>query len=703
MAKRARVAVTGLGATTALGSTLDGTFARLVSGERAFSEISEFDASCCKIRIAAEIKNFSTADVAPAGKAGLFSRADALAVSAAEQALRLAQIGERHLLLAVGGTSGGMREAEPIFVAGTSANLDAFTAQRLLTYPLYSTAKCLRGVFSSIQHSVTFCSACSSSATAIAQAASWIASGRCECALAGGTDSLSLLTLTGFAALGAMSAEPCRPFDEVRSGMSLGEGAAFLVLESEAHAAARGAEVLAWLDGWSLGAEAHHITHPEPSGSPSARLIARALRHAGIEPSAVGYYNAHGTGTVPNDAMEANAVRMAFGERAADVRVSTVKGQLGHTLGAAGAIEAAVTVLALRQGTLPATGGLENAAKDAPLNLVMGEAVRIHCEHAISGSFGFGGLGAVLAFSHVDTVSRIPGFTERRSVITGVFAPSLVAEPLSALDPERSRRFDRVTALASVGANQFNPSQTGLVVCNVYGNVDRLRTYLRRLGSKGLRGIAPAEFPHLVPSAIAGNTSIYCGLTGPTTNISDEVLGLESSLGFACDLLEHELSNSMIVGLVEANDTGARFIADPYELRSGPALKPRDTSVWLCVEDEKTAREAGKLPLARLVARSSGVGPWWHHLADQPVPVNVSRLRLVLVGIQTELVDTVAGLGAWAQAERVSFRGATEDSDGLSGLAIVSAVQSIANGEADEVVIVAKRADRISLLVLEKP
>ena len=603
--RRLRVAVTGLGAVTALAHNIGETFARLTNGERAFSQITEFDASCCKIRTAAEIKNFRVSDVAPKGRSALYSRADALAITAARAAVQQAGVVGKDMFLAVGGTSGGMREAEPVLMNDLGNALDAGLARRLLAYPLFSSAERISEAIHSVRHAATLCSACSSSATAIAQAAIWVSSGRCNCALAGGTDALSLLTLTGFAALGAMSSDPCRPFDKNRSGMSLGEGAAFLVLESEAHALERRADILAWLDGWSLGAEAHHLTHPEPSGAIAARLVTSAARHAGIELSCVGYFNAHGTGTIPNDSMEACAVKLAFGADVDKVRVSTQKGQLGHTLGASGAIEAAVTVLALREGRLPPTMGLTTPADDTRLNHVMGAAISSSCLHALSSSFGFGGLGAVLAFSHVDTPNRIPCGLETALVITGMSdfettGIQSLPEPLSKLQPDRSRRFDRITALACTGISEtfadsgLDAANVGVVVGNALGNVERLQRYLSGLRIKGLRGIAPAEFPHLIPSAIAGNSSIYLGLNGPVTTVSDQGLCNDIAMDFACGCLQLGLAQAMVAGAVESRDTGINFVTDPFAVQSKYDILRGDISNWFLVETRDLAQSRGQ-------------------------------------------------------------------------------------------------------------
>jgi 3-oxoacyl-[acyl-carrier-protein] synthase II len=718
--RRLRVAVTGLGAITALARGASQTFARLAAGECGIGAIEAMDASSAKIAVAAEVKGLRIRDVAPAGMAGIYSRADAMALVAATEAIEQASVRDEHLLLAVGTTGGGVREAMPWLMDPTASPLDPAVAQALCSYPLYGSATRLTECFGNIRHSATFCSACSSSATAIVQAALWVAAGRCQCAIAGGTESLSLLTLTGFSALGAMSAQPCRPFDAARSGMTLGEGAAFLVLESEAHALARGAQVLAWLDGWSLGAEAHHITQPEPSGQTAARLISEALHHAGLSPRDIDYFNAHGTGTVPNDSMEANALRLAFEQHANQVLVSTVKGQLGHTLGASGAVEAAMTVLALQQGIVPPTIGLSTPAEDTQLNHVIGGYRKLDCRRALSSSFGFGGMGTVLLFSHLDTSCTGAASNSRSLVITaavgraseargahstdsGTAAPiapkcneSLLDDPLAALDPDRSRRFDRVTALACTGIEralasaETRASHTGLVVGNAFGNVSRLSANMSRVKARGPRGMPPAEFPQLVQSSIAGNASIYHGLDGPVTTLSDAGLCCAAAFDWAHCLIDQGHADVMVAGVVEARDDGADMILDPYAALSHRSATRGDLSDWFVFESEEHARNRKRTPLARIIDSQVVAGQWYQALVDRRPPLPAECSCLILHGVDSAALDRVPQLEQWRSVPRLETKGNARTASGTSSGALLLAVNLLQQGQYREVTVIAK-------------
>jgi 3-oxoacyl-[acyl-carrier-protein] synthase II len=245
-------------------------------------------------------------------------------------------------------------------------------------------------------------SACASGAHAIGMAARLVACGDAEIVVAGGTESaLTPLATAAFARMDATSTSGIsRPFDRRRDGFVMGEGAASLVLESEQHANERGAEVLGWLVGYGATSDAHHLTAPQPSGEGASRAIELALKDAGAEPEEVAYVNAHGTSTPLNDASETAALKSALGERASEVQISALKSAIGHTLGAAGAIEALATLLVLREQVVPPTLALEEPDEDCDLDyvpleaqpLANGDATRI----GLSNSFGFGGHNAVL-------------------------------------------------------------------------------------------------------------------------------------------------------------------------------------------------------------------------------------------------------------------------------------------------------------------
>jgi nodulation protein E len=243
--------------------------------------------------------------------------------------------------------------------------------------------------------SFTVATACASSNHAIGLAANMVRSGMCDVALAGGSEAtFSEGVLLAWEAMRVVSPTICRPFSKERNGMMLGEGGAMLVIESLEHAQARGAQPLAEIAGVGMSSDAHHVTQPSAEGA--ARAISRALADAQLAPGAIGYVNAHGTGTTVNDATETAAIHLAFGDHARRLAVSSTKSMHGHTLGAAGAIESAATILALREQFIPPTIHYGEADPECDLDYVPNVSRAWNGEYAISNSFAFGGLNAVL-------------------------------------------------------------------------------------------------------------------------------------------------------------------------------------------------------------------------------------------------------------------------------------------------------------------
>jgi 3-oxoacyl-[acyl-carrier-protein] synthase II len=343
-----------------------------------------------RARIAAEVPE-------AIGGSGRRSRADRLALVAAREALEDAGLGRaerRGAALSVGAVGGGMLEVEQWYWAqrrGASANPVAARA----TLPA-SHADVLAWRLGLEGPRETVVAACSSGAASLAMAAELIADGVVTTALAGGADALTRVCFMGFNALKLLDPEPCRPFDRDRHGMSLGEGAAFVVLEDRETARARGATIHAELAGHGMTTDAFHVTAPHPAGDGMVRAMRAALTAARTEPGDVGYVNAHGTGTAQNDRIEAQALSAVFGE--GRVLVSSTKSMIGHTMAAAGSLEALATVLALTHEVAPPTAHLRTPDPDVPFDCIPGVAREVALSTAMSNSFGFGGQNVTLLF-----------------------------------------------------------------------------------------------------------------------------------------------------------------------------------------------------------------------------------------------------------------------------------------------------------------
>jgi 3-oxoacyl-[acyl-carrier-protein] synthase-1 len=322
------------------------------------------------------------------------SRTIALALIAARQAAAGHALSGPGVL-AVGTTTGGILESEQHYLRhrGEDGRIDR---ELLRHHPAGAVADVLAAELELSGERHTVSTACSSSANAIGYGAACIEQGK-PWALVGGVDSLCRLTYAGFHALKLLASEPCRPFDRGRRGLSLGEGAAFFLLEEEGRARSRGAAILGRVAGWGCSADAHHMTAPHPEGHGALAAMRAALADAGVKPSEVDYVNAHGTATPANDRAEGLALASLF--EAPGPLVSSTKGSTGHTLGAAGAMEAVFCVLALGAGFAPSTLGLTDPDPTLPLRHVPVGGVSVPLRVALSNSFGFGGNNATLVFT----------------------------------------------------------------------------------------------------------------------------------------------------------------------------------------------------------------------------------------------------------------------------------------------------------------
>ena len=721
MAGRERIAVTGLGLVTSLGFGREQTFSRLCAGERGIGEVSLFDPSGLKSRIAAEVRGLDVAAIAPPGEAEDWSRSDALSFIAANEALTQAgHVSGSPLGLALGGTTGGMYETERALSATLPDRSTPHDARRLLDFPLAVSVERLVRALGNAAPSATVCSACSSGAVAIALGASWLLSGRASRVLAGGVDGLCQLTFTGFSALGALDPAPSRPFDAGRAGLTLGEGAGLLVLELESSARARGAPIIAFLSGWAVASEAHHITHPEPSGVRAARVLSDAMAVAGLGTRDIDYVNAHGTGTIQNDAMEARALELALGADVGRVWVSSSKAQIGHTLGAAGAIEAAITALSVNRGLLPPTVGLEHPEAPA-LRHVLAPHQRAPLRAALSSSFGFGGACAVLAFEAPNAEPRaLSGKVTAELVISGAASygpagvlngtgsasylseraawPEPPSEPLSLLDPERSRRFGRASAIVIATAEgalrdaQRAAAETGFVVGSAFGDVERSVRFLQKVLGQGPKFASPAEFPQLIASTGSGNASIYLGLTGPCLSVSEFGTSGQSAVSVAISLLELGLAPAVVAGAAEARDV----IVDTVLGGDGPRS---EGGGFVVLEELPAALARGRVPLAVIAEHRAARAGAERAFAALPAPPSRAS---VVAGFLPSPVAGVLARSTWGKLRLCSLPATLGQHEAIGAAALVVAVAEVASGAVEQALVVTADVDTVYLTRLSR-
>jgi 3-oxoacyl-[acyl-carrier-protein] synthase II len=735
-----RVFVTGLGVVSPLALGARATMDALVRGKTAFRRVTLFDTSDQRTHLAAEV-SLTVADVAPPLQRDTWSRTDAMAVVAAREALAEARLDPRReeLHAAFGGTTGGMFETEQLLAEMYRDPSRREPHALMLSHPLSATLDRLQTAAGPFARSRTLCSACSGGANAILLGADWIRSGLSERVLAGGADGLCRLTFTGFNALGAVAPDQCRPFDCRRAGLGLGEGAAFLVLESEGSVERRGVLPLVELSGWAVGSEAHHITNPEEAGATAAALMARALERGGVSLHELDYVNAHGTGTPLNDAMESRALHRALGREVARVAVSSCKGQIGHTLGAAGAIEAAMTVLTIVRGELPPTGGLEEPDPECDLVHVIGEGRRADVRAALSNSFGFGGTDTVLLFTQpkgdARSDSRAP-YAPRRSriVVTGAATlgplgllgsrgslryldpgPAPSGEPIrfqakEHFDLARARRMDRParlltmamqTALAESKGDRPIGSALGAVAGSAYGNVDASAAFIQRIFEKGGRLASPMAFPNLVPSSPVGHAAIYLGMRGPVLATLDLGVTGEAAIALACELIGAGEAPAMLAGSIEERSAITEHVLGPVCAGSGSWTGVRsEGSAAILLEEEGHAERRGARPIARVEHCVGGRDGFARAAAKLPPPPPAA---LVILARRDESTLGALAETPWRGVPIQEVASRAGHHEGLGAVALAAAVGVLGEGRADRVLVLGLAPDRWATIILARP
>jgi 3-oxoacyl-[acyl-carrier-protein] synthase II len=404
-----RVVVTGLGMICDVGNSSEEVWKSLLAGRSGVARITGFDASNFACQIAAEVKNFDPLNYVEKKEVKKMARFIHLAIAASDEAFKASGLkitpenDERvgvHIGSGIGGfdiierehsalIEGGPRKISPFFIPSAIVNLAAGQVSMR---------------FGAKGPNEATATACTTSAHSIGDSFRIIQHGDADVMIAGGSEAaVTPMGVGGFAAMRALSTrnddpeKASRPWDQGRDGFVIAEGSGIVILEELEHARKRGAPILAEIVGYGMSADAYHITQPAPEHEGGFRVMRNAVRDAGVTPNVVGYVNAHGTSTPIGDTLEAHAIRNFFGEH--KVPVSSTKSMTGHLLGGAGGLEAAITVLALRDQILPPTINLENPDPDtAGMDLIPNQARKAEVEYAMSNSFGFGGTNCALLF-----------------------------------------------------------------------------------------------------------------------------------------------------------------------------------------------------------------------------------------------------------------------------------------------------------------
>jgi 3-oxoacyl-[acyl-carrier-protein] synthase-1/3-oxoacyl-[acyl-carrier-protein] synthase II len=608
--------ITGLGIIAATGCGVDEVWNALRAGKSGLKPLTLFQSLRYGQIPTGEIQR----DLIALGAPSHGSRSDQLGWLAAREAMAATKINFSECAdragIVLGCSVGGSFDSERFLI--TLIKHGKMRARPTRFHECASVVDLIANEFELFGPSMTVTTACSSSALAIAAAAEMIMVGEADVMLAGGADSLSRMTWGGFHSLLLVDAAGCRPFDANRAGTSLGEGAAILILESEEFAKRRGAKILARLTGWGASCDAHHTTAPHPEGEGAVAAMQSALRRAGLEPSAINYINAHGTGTRDNDLVEAKALKTVFGNHVPPF--SSTKHFFGHALAASGAIEAVVCVEALRHQEIPPNPGF--LAPDPAIGLEpITTFQRASLMHVMSNSFGFGGNNAVLIFSAPETIplTRAPDPGTMAITGLGVVGPGAIGEreiepPLPSgnilvhscgtpsdtalLTPNQRRRFGRLVQMALLAARRshaHDPAQRLAVAIGTgLGCLDDAGTFLENLISKNEREPMPARFPNSVHNAPAAQIAIDQDARAMNSAPTMGEISFESALWQGMRQLEIGEADCALVGAVD-------------ELNKFPLAIGKRWGLW----DEKTIPGEGAM-VASLTRTEDSTTPLAH-------------------------------------------------------------------------------------------
>ena len=402
-----RVVITGVGLVTPIGAGRELFWKNLTAGANGIGPVESFDTSAFPVHIGAEVKNFDASGYVRRRSPDALGRGSQLAVAAARMALEDSGIevsgrDRSRIGVSMGTTSGEPGMVERYNDARKANGLESVPADIGPKYPCNVVPSNIAIEFDLRGPCLMIPTACAAGNYAIGYGFDMIRSGRTDLMLAGGADAFSRIPYMGFARLGAIAPERCQPFDKSRKGMVPGEGAAVLVLEPLEDALARGATIYSEVLGYGVSCDSHHMTAAHPQGDGAIRAMAMALKESGRRTDEVEYISAHGTGTPTNDRVEAIAVRTLFAAHAPKVPMSSIKSMIGHTMGAASAIEAVACSLAIHTGMIPPTMNFEEPDEGSELDYVPNQARETHPRLVLNNAYAFGGNNASLCLARYE-------------------------------------------------------------------------------------------------------------------------------------------------------------------------------------------------------------------------------------------------------------------------------------------------------------
>ncbi|MFE3001349.1 beta-ketoacyl synthase N-terminal-like domain-containing protein [Nocardia sp. NPDC059246] len=678
LAPHRRIVITSLGAITAYGVGAEELWQRVRGGEVAIRPLRELAVPGLAGAIGGEILDPPRPKYDYLTPLGLTDPEPAVdyALIAAEEAMAGAGLGvledgapprpdalpAHRWGVAFGSCNSGIRSAEKAVRravdAGRTVDADGLGLgddRHLLLVPPQFCAEALSAAFGLKGPVLSVNTACASSAHALAHAVEQIRAGRADAMLVGGSDALTEMAYYGFTSVESLSTRPARPYSRDRDGLSLGAGAGMMVLAAAEVALAAGAPIIAEVLGYGMSADGYHATAPHPQGAGAARAIRAAIDTAGLAPEDVPYINGHGTGTPKNDAAESNAVRAALGEAASTVALSSTKSMIGHLLGAAGAVEAIVTILGLRDEMVPPTAGFAETDPGCGLDPAP-EARALPMRVAASNNFAFAGANACVVYGRPGTArTDLEPVAADEVVVTGIGVliggasdadqlwdawtgdtvtteshqglrlARVSTDPGADIPAKARRRMDRLGQLAVATSQQALAAAgltahegVGVVVGTGIGPMSSISRFFEPTVLGGPTQGSPAIFPNTVFNAAAGQVAMALGAKGPTSTLTSGHAAGAAALGTAFDLLRAGRADAVLC-------TGADELS-PYALdayrgaglftgRHGRGFRLAEGSVTLLLERASVARQRGVTPIAVLAGYATtsdalGIARW---------------------------------------------------------------------------------------------
>ncbi len=650
--QRQRVVVTGMGAITAQGNTLQEFWDGVSSGRVAIREVRHMPMDGYRTRLGGEVQDPAAPEHGYLSPDGFHDRAIDFTVRAAEEAMancgvQVGAIPAERWGVVIGTCNAGLLAGEEWYRRRKAGERP--DPRLVLLVPPQAMAEALSGIFGLRGPVLSVDTACAASANAIGYAAELIRNGQADAVLTGGADAFSDILYAGFNSLESLSPEPAAPYSRDRKGLSLGEGSGMLVLMREDLARARGAPALAEILGYGLSADGYHPTAPHPEGRGAARAIQTALAQGGVSPEEVRYVNSHGTGTPKNDPAETAATKVGLGEQAArGAAVSSTKSMIGHLLGGAGAIEAISTVQTLAHQLAPPTASFTEPDPECDLDYITEGPRAMEIEIAVSNNFAFGGANASIVFAragarpqgpprpHLDRVAitglgaLTPAGTDVEAlwsaysagrdcttVEDGVRIGRVDYSPGDFLGPKERKRVDGLGLFSIIASRQAlsdaglelgdeNRTRVGAILGTGVGPMESMESFSVGVIEEGAGGANPAVFPNTVYNAAGGQVAIKIGALGSASTVTVGHAAGAASLCYGYDLAATDHADAVLcLGADSLTDTvitayrelgvlaGAANGAGASDGAGSPGMALSEAGVAVLVERLGAAHERG--------------------------------------------------------------------------------------------------------------